>query len=139
MRIQPLQAIVAMHGMKKLQEVIRKRNNNAIYLDKNLKNLYPNVIVPKRIKNYKETFSLYMILVNKRDKLKKYLIDNKIEAKVHYPVPLHRQKAYKNKFSKLDFPISDYQAKHLITIPVHQFLTKKHMNFIIKKINDFYN
>ena len=92
MRLQPLQAIVAMHGLKKLKSVINKRNSNAKYLDKELQKLYPNVILPQRINNFRETFSLYMILAEKRDKLLKFLIKNKIEAKIHYPVPLHRQK-----------------------------------------------
>ena len=37
-----------------------------------------------------------MCLVKKRDELLKYLIKNKIEAKIHYPVPLNKQKAAKS-------------------------------------------
>ena len=54
--------------------------------------------MPKRRKNHKETFALYMILVNRRDQLLKYLHKNGIEAKVHYPIPLNKQKASKNLF-----------------------------------------
>lgn len=138
MRLQPLQAVVAMHGLSKLDKVIKKRNSNAKYLDKELKKLYPNIILPKRVNNFRETFSLYMILAEKRDKLLKYLIKNKIEVKVHYPVPLHRQKAYKFKILKSDFPTSDYQSKKLLTIPVHQFLSNKQMSYIVQKIKNFY-
>ena len=138
MRLQPLQAVVAMHGLKKLKSVINKRNSNAKYLDKELQKLFPNVILPQRINNFRETFSLYMILAKKRDKLLKFLIKNKIEAKIHYPVPLHRQKAHKFKISKSDFPISDYQSKKLLTIPVHQFLSKKQLSYIVQIIKSYY-
>ena len=37
-----------------------------------------------------------MCLVNKRDKLIEYLNKNNIEAKIHYPVPLNKQKASKS-------------------------------------------
>ena len=50
MRLQPLQAIVALEGLKKLKKIIQKRNKNAKYLDKELKSLYPNIILPERKK-----------------------------------------------------------------------------------------
>ena len=50
----------------------------------------------KRIKSNTETFALYMALFDDRDNLLKYLAENNIEAKIHYPIPLHLQKAAKN-------------------------------------------
>ena len=79
-----------------------------------------------------------MALFHKRDELKDFLIKNQIEVKIHYPVPLHRQKAHKFKISKSDFPISDYQSKKLLTIPVHQFLSKKQLSYVVQKIKSFY-
>ena len=140
MRLQPLQSIVACEGLKKLNKNIKKRNLNAKLLDENLKNLKPMVIIPNRPNFFLETFALYMILWEKRDKLLKYLIKNKIDAKIHYPMPLHLQKASKKYgYKKGDFPIAEEQANKLITLPVHQYLKKNHINFMIKKILDFYN
>ena len=79
-RLQPLQAIVAMHGLKTLKSIIYKRNKNAQILDKNLSHL-KTIHIPKRLKNYTETFALYMGLFEQRDDLLKYLIKNNIEAK----------------------------------------------------------
>ena len=139
MRIQPLQAIVALNQLNKLDSVIKKRNLNAHYLDKLLKKLHPNVILPKRLKNYKETFALYMGIFNKRDELIDFLHSKKIECKVHYPIPLHLQKASKKLNYKLgSMPNAEFQAKNLMTIPVHQFLSKKHMVYIYNQIKYFY-
>ena len=138
-RIQPLQAIVAMHGLKKLNNVIKKRNNNAIYLDKKLKTLKNFVQIPTRLNLFRETFALYMVLCKKRDELKKYLLKNNIEVKIHYPKPLHLQFASKIfGYKKGNFPIAEKQANELLTIPIHQFLQKKHLDFIYKKIKYFY-
>ena len=49
MRLQPLQAVVALEGLKRIDSVI-ERNINAKYLDKELSRLYPYVILPKRKK-----------------------------------------------------------------------------------------
>ena len=61
-----------------------------------------------------------MVLFKKRDKLLKFLIKNKIEAKIHYPIPLNKQKAFKNSNQKIrNFKRTNYQSNHLITLPVH--------------------
>ena len=138
-RMQPLQAIVAMHGLKKLNNVIKKRNNNAIYLDKKLSSLKNFVQVPKRPSLFKETFALYMVLCKRRDELKNYLLKNNIEVKIHYPKPLHLQKASKAfNYNTGDYPVAEKQSKELLTIPIHQFLDKKKLDFIYKKIKHFY-
>ena len=139
MRLQPLQAIVAIEGLKNLNNVIKKRSLNAKKMDKLLLSLVPNIIIPKRLSKFKETFALYMCLAKKRNKLLKYLIKNNIEAKIHYPVPLNKQKAAKNlKLNQKDFMISNEQSKKLITLPIHQYLNSKHLDYMAKKIKDFY-
>ena len=140
MRLQPLQAVVALEGLKTVRSVIKKRNINARQMDMGLKDLYPKVILPKRLKNYHETFALYMALFEKRDQLLKYLIKNKIEAKIHYPIPLHLQKAARKLgYKKGDFKVAENQAKKLITLPIHQFIKVKQIKYVIKIITRFYS
>ncbi len=138
-RLQPLQAIVANENLKKIDRYIKVRNNNAKLLDKYLLPLYPNIIIPPRIKNYRETFALYMIICKQRNKLKKFLIERGVEVKIHYPVPLHLQKpAKKLGYKKGDFPIAEEQAAKLLTLPVHQYLKINEIKYMIKIIKQFY-
>ena len=97
------------------------------------------ITIPKRPINYQETYALYMILCKKRDDLSKYLIRNGIEVKIHYPKPLHLQKAYINSYGRMSLPLSEQQSKELLTLPVHQFLSKKQLNYMINKIKEFYS
>ena len=139
MRLQPLQAVVALEGLKKIDRVIKKRNENAKELDRLLSTLSPNLIIPRRLKGYKETFALYMCLVVNRDELLKHLIKNKIEAKIHYPIPLNKQEAAKNlNLNQNNFKNSNEQAQKIITLPIHQYLTKTQLSFMFKKIKQFY-
>jgi dTDP-4-amino-4,6-dideoxygalactose transaminase len=95
--------------------------------------------LPDRIKGHKETFALYMILVENRDKLLTYLNNKKIQAKIHYPVPLNKQKAFSiYNHNQKDFLIANEQAKKLITLPVHQYLTDNQLSFMVKSIKAFY-
>ena len=139
MRLQPLQAVVALEGLKRIDSVIEKRNINAKYLDKELSRLYPYVILPKRKKKYLETFALYMARFKFRDKLKIYLEKKNIETKIHYPLPLHLQKASKElKYKIGDFPISEKQSRKVLSLPVHQYIQKKQLIYTVKKIKEFY-
>ena len=139
MRLQPLQAIVASHRLDQLNETIKKRNENAKYLDNNLQNISKNIIIPKRVYGNVETFALYMGLFNHRDELKSFLISKNIEVKVHYPIPLHKQKAaHDNCVCSSDFKNAEDQANKILTIPVHQFLGIEHMKYVVEKIKEFY-
>ena len=141
MRMQPLQAIVLSHGLKRLDKTINKRNKNAHLIDYGLSDLKKNVKTPERIDINTETFALYMGLFKKRDNLKKYLEAAGIEVKVHYPIPLHKQRAaqIKCRFDIKKLVNSREQANELLTLPVHQFISKEQIQYMIKKIHDFYS
>ena len=138
MRLQPFQAIVANIELKKVNKIISKRNRNAKILDQSLSKI-KYIQIPDRKKIYRETFALYMARFKKRDKLKSYLIRNGIEVKIHYPIPLHLQRPSKKMgYRKGDFPIAEKQATEMLTLPVHQYLNREQINFMIKKIKNFY-
>ena len=141
-RLQPLQAIVASNELKNIPKIIKQRNINANYLDSAFlnKRCKKYVKIPIRNKKNIESYSLYMALFEDRDVLIKYLNKNKIEAKIHYKIPLHLQQAAKKlKYSKGSFPEAEKQAAKLITLPVHQFLKKNQLDYMIEKIFSFYN
>jgi aminotransferase EvaB len=137
-RMQPLQSIVAMEGLKKINKVLKIREDNCKFLDNQLSKFSDKINIPERVKGYKETHSLYMILCEKRNKLKLFLEKFGIECKIHYPIPLHLQKAYLQNYKKIKMPKAEYQAKKLLTIPIHQFIKKKQLIYIVKKIEAFY-
>ena len=138
-RLDTIQAAVANYKMKnKLDNITSKRIKNATMLDK-LLSKNKKITLVERLKYLKEVFHLYHINVNNRDKLQKYLIKNNIDAKVHYPIPVHLQKAAKYlKYKKGDFPISEKLANTSLSIPVHEFITEKHIKHIVNSINTFY-
>lgn len=141
MRLQPLQAIVAAERLDYLEETIEKRNRNAKFLDTELSKLQlkNEISIPIRPKGFVETFALYMGLFERRDELKNFLTLNNIEVKIHYPLPLHKQRAAKeNCILANDLKKSEIQADKLLTIPVHQYLNLNHMEYVVKKIKEFY-
>jgi len=138
-RLDTIQAAVANYKMKnKLDNITSKRIKNAKMLDK-LLSKNENVTTVKRLKYLKEVFHLYHINVKKRDLLQKYLIKNNIDAKVHYPIPVHLQKAAKYlKYKKGDFPVAEEMANTSLSLPVHEFIDKRHVNHMVNTINKFF-
>jgi len=140
MRIQPIQAIVASLELPKIDQIIISRNKNAEFLDAELKQLTPYIKIPHRHKYDLNTYSLYMVQCEKRDELLNHLRSKSIDAKIHYPVPLHLQDAAKSLgYSRGSFPIAESQAVKIITLPVHQFLDLDQLTYMVDCVKDFYS
>jgi len=66
----------------------------------------------------KAVYHLYVIRTKKRDELQKYLTENGIGTGLHYPIPLHLQKAYTRLgYTEGDFPISEKVAPEILSLP----------------------
>ena len=141
-RLDTVQAVVANHLLKKISKITNKRIKNASYLDKRLKKFNFLTITPRE-KNSKEVFHLYCLKTKKkkqRDHLVKFLIKNKIDAKIHYPKPMHLQPAAKiYGYTRGQFPRTEKIANTIFSLPVHEFIKKKDLDKIVKEIEKFSN
>jgi aminotransferase EvaB len=137
-RLDTIQAVIAMHMLEKLTHITKSRINNAEYLDGKLSRL-PQIEIPQRVANIKQVFHLYMITCQDRDALQSFLITNGVDAKIHYPTPMHLQPAasYLN-HSIGDFPICEDICNHAISLPVHEFISPEDLDRMISLIYDFY-
>ena len=140
-RLDTLQACVANHLLKKIKIITNSRIKNAIKFDKELKKI-DGLILKKRSSNFKEVFHLYEFRVKNfrlRNKLLNYLIKHKIDAKIHYPVPMHLQPAAKiYKYKKGDFPNAEKIANSTISLPVHEYLNDNQLKYIVQKLKKFF-
>jgi dTDP-3-amino-2,3,6-trideoxy-4-keto-D-glucose/dTDP-3-amino-3,4,6-trideoxy-alpha-D-glucose/dTDP-2,6-dideoxy-D-kanosamine transaminase len=138
-RLDTLQAIVANRLMNDLDEITDTRIKNAAFYDKALAKFQGKIIIPPRKKGFKQVYHTYVVRAVDRNGLYKHLLDNGVEAKIHYPVPLHVQEAAKSLgYKEGDFPACEAQAKSIITLPVHQHLTKDQLAYVVDVIGNFY-
>ena len=139
-RLDTIQAIVGNHLLKKIKFITRKRIENSLILDKLLEKC-EYIDGPDRNINRmnKEVFHLYSINFKKRNKLKNYLESKGIDARIHYPNPMHLQPAAKYLNYKIgDFPIAEKISKKTLSLPVHEFISKKDLQEMVNHIYDFY-
>jgi dTDP-4-amino-4,6-dideoxygalactose transaminase len=82
---------------------------------------------------------LYTVRHPRRDELKKFLDDNGIGNAVHYPVPLHLQKAYAHLGHKPgDFPVAEKAAREVISLPIFPELTDASIQRVVEVIKQFF-
>lgn len=137
-RLDTLQAIVANSMLGKINFITKQRILNAKYYDKHLSQI-DQIEIPKRDLNSIQVFHIYVIKAKERDKLKKFLISKGVDAKIHYPLLMHLQPAAKKLgYKKGSFPIAENLSKNIFSLPVHEFITRKQMDYVIKQIRNFY-
>ena len=87
-------------------------------------------------------YNIYVIRVDhdKREKLMEHLKKNGIDTGIHYPVPLHLQKAYKSLGYKTgDLEVSEKVAKEIISLPIYPLMKKHEAEKVVTNIKEFFN
>jgi dTDP-4-amino-4,6-dideoxygalactose transaminase len=124
----------------KLQHLDRWNENRrkcARYYNYLLKNI-DGVAPPFEPSWTKSVYHLYVVRVEQRDDLQKFLSERGIGSGLHYPVPLHLQKAYKSLNYKIgDFPISEKAAHEILSLPMFPQLTEEQQDRVVESIADF--
>lgn len=87
-------------------------------------------------------FHQYTLIIKDadRDELVKHLNENGIPCGVYYPIPLHKQKAYKDeRYNEADFTLTNRLVQECISLPMHTELDDDQIDFISKTIIEFVN
>lgn len=79
---------------------------------------------------------LFVIRTSKRDQLQKYLLESDIQTLIHYPIPPHKQKAYKY-YNHLRFPVTEKIHKEVLSLPISPVMEDAEVGKVIEAINKF--
>lgn len=86
----------------------------------------------------RHTYHLYMMRVNFRDSLLQRLINAGIDARIHYPKPLHLQPAFEYLgYKEGSFPVAESYARQLISLPIHQYMEDAEVDYVIDVVREF--
>ena len=95
------------------------------------------VLVPKEMLYAEHVYHLFVVIVEDREALKKALSEQGIENGLHYPIPLHLQKAYTYLgYKKGDFPVSEHVAANHVSLPMYAELPLEHVEFVAKTVKE---
>lgn len=139
-RLDELQAAFLKVKLAKLAEWNARKNALAqIYL-RELANI-TDLELPKIRESSKHVWHVFALRVknSRREKLMQFLAENKIGYNIHYPVPIHLQKAYEDLgHSRGDFPAAESFALEQLSLPLDAYHTEAEIKFVCNKVKEFF-
>ncbi len=140
-RLDEIQAAVLRVKLKRLDRDNQTRNEIArFYLDSITQ---PDIILPTTNKgcenppdHMNHVWHLFVIRHTKRDELHRYMEKNNIQTLIHYPIPPHKQKAYKA-WNGLSYPLTEKIHQEVLSLPMSQILTIHESEKVVEILNNF--
>jgi dTDP-4-amino-4,6-dideoxygalactose transaminase len=136
MRMDGVQGAILNLKLNYIKAWTKRRNAIAKMYQQGIKNTL--ITMQHLPENYESAYHLFVITNENRDHLMEYLNANGIAPGIHYPVPIHLQKAFSYlNYKKNDFPNSEYLSEHCLSLPMYPELTDEEVNYVIEKVNNF--
>ena len=95
------------------------------------------ISIPKVMKNSDHVYHQYTLKIKngRRDEFKLYLQEFGIPSMIYYPIPIHKQRPYKNNQSLIN---TDILSDEVISLPIHTEIENSNQDYIIEKVLNFF-
>ena len=133
-RLDEIQAAMLSVKLKYLESDIKKRQAIASKYLGGIKNQY--IHLPVSFETEANVWHLFVIRCRYREELQTHLADNNIQSVIHYPIPPHKQEAYKE-LSEFSFPITEKLHEEVLSLPIDPTLSYEEIEDVIKCCNSF--
>lgn len=133
-RLDELQAAFLSVKLRHLDDDTEIRRSIAEKYLKGIRN--NNITLPKVVSAENHVWHLFVIRCTERDALQSYLSKNGIQTLIHYPIPPHKQEAYKQ-FNYLSLPITEQIHEEVLSLPISPVMTLEQVEFVIAVLNNF--
>jgi dTDP-4-amino-4,6-dideoxygalactose transaminase len=139
-RMDEMQAAFLNIKLKCIDSENQIRREIANYYCKNIK--HQEIVLPANStfftlhSSLSHVWHLFVIRCKQRDKLQNYLSKKDIQTLIHYPIPPHKQHAYKE-WNVLNFPLSEQIHKEVLSLPISPVMNKKDVESVVESLNSY--
>lgn len=133
-RLDEIQAAILDVKLKYLDRDNDRRKEIADLYMNNIKNT--EVLLPDWSIRDSNVFHLFVVRSSRRDDLMNHLLNDNIQSQVHYPIPPHKQKAFKE-LHGLSFPITEKIHEEVLSLPISPILSDNDVERVVKSVNSF--
>lgn len=151
-RLDEIQAAILRVKLPRLDDDNRRRNEIAQYYIDNIK--HPDIILPSALNPQlpapsprpsdlsaqpsalSHVWHLFVIRTSDRERLQQFLHNKDIQTLIHYPVPPHKQAAYKELNHK-SFPITEKIHQEVLSLPISPVMTDEEVRIVVECINNY--
>jgi dTDP-4-amino-4,6-dideoxygalactose transaminase len=137
-RLDTLHAAILLVKINYLGAWTEKRRANVAFYQNVLAGL-PGLRVPADHPYEKAVYHTFVVQADRRNELKQYLAQYGIGTAIHYPIPIHLQKAAAGLgYSRGSFPVAERQAERILSLPVYPELNQEELDYVAQAIRRFY-
>jgi dTDP-4-amino-4,6-dideoxygalactose transaminase len=140
-RMTDIAAAIGLEQLKRLDELNRRRRENARFYIRELSDLEPEIRLPRERSWAKHVYHQFTIRLDPdalectRDEFAEALRAEGVDCAVHYPKPLHRQPVYlKRGYHTASLPNSELAARTVLSIPVHPGLSREDLEDVVRAV-----
>jgi dTDP-4-amino-4,6-dideoxygalactose transaminase len=139
MRLDELQAALLSVKLPYLQSWSEERQLIASWYNEALSGT-PDLEIPRVADHCTHVYHLYVVRTARRDELQQYLLEQGVGTLIHYPIPVHLQKAYAYLgIKKGNLPVAEQIAKTVLSLPLWPGMDQLQVQFVGEKIRNFLN
>ena len=128
-RLDEVQAAVLRVKLKYLDQWNQKRREIAAQYNALLGK--SDIITPIEKKYVEHVYHLYVVQSRQRNALQQHLSRCKIHTQIHYPVPVHKQKAYQHLGYEVHLPVTERICNEILSLPMHPWLSEMDIQTIV--------
>ncbi len=101
--------------------------------------LPPPIVSPDDDRGNESVYHQFVVRVPRRDDFRAHLEARGVATAIHYPLPLHRQPAYRHLgYSLGDFPVTERLAGEVVSLPMHPFLERSQIAYVAAAAAEFF-
>lgn len=137
-RLDEVQAAILDFKLQRLDDTVKIRRGIAGQYTEGLSgvgDIIPPVVIPDRT----HQFYAYTVRTENRDELRRYLLENGIETKVNYPVPIHLMRGYSFLgYRRGDLPVTEQLAGQILSLPIYPGLSREEAAHVIGAVRAYF-
>ena len=133
-RLDDIQAAVLRVKLRYLDMDNERRRSIAAYYADNITN--DGIILPETNDSKAHVYHLYVIRTEKRENLQKYLAENNIETMIHYPIPPHKQEAYRE-WDGFNYKITEKIHSQVLSIQISPVMEDFEVEKVVELLNNY--
>lgn len=136
-RLDEIQSAVLRIKLRNLDNDNLNRKKAAYFFIENIKS--KKIALPRfeySVDDMSHVWHLFVIRTKERNRLQDYLTSKGIQSIIHYPIPPHRQEAFKE-LNYLSLPISELIHNQVLSLPISPIVTNEELQEIVSTVNSF--
>jgi len=138
-RLDEIQAAALSVKLPRLDADNQRRRVIAKYYIENIKR--PEIILPAPYAihpplSYSHIWHLFVIRHNDRKALQNYLTENDVQTLIHYPIPPHKQLAYRD-MNNIDMPVTEKIHNEVLSLPISPVMSDEETAYVVEKLNSY--